>query len=88
MSTTRDENPQKIWMRIFAVKTCRIAEDIIDSGNTLSKVREIIRSARAEIAGDLYVALDKPSRREAGRACRLRLRWLFADSGRICSRLQ
>lgn len=56
MSTTRDVKILKDLDEDIRGKDVLIVEDIIDSGNTLSKVREIHGPARAEIAGDLYAA--------------------------------
>lgn len=63
MSTTRDVKILKDLDEDIRGKDVLIVEDIIDSGNTLSKVREIL-SLRAPKSLAICTLLDKPSRRE------------------------
>lgn len=61
MSTTRDVKIKDLDEDIRG-KDVLIVEDIIDSGNTLSKVREIL-SLREPKSLAICTLLDKPSRR-------------------------
>ncbi|MBZ4275343.1 hypoxanthine phosphoribosyltransferase, partial [Mycobacterium tuberculosis] len=63
MSTTRDVKILKDLDEDIRGKDVLIVEDIIDSGNTLSKVREIL-SLREPKSLAICTPLDKPSRRE------------------------
>ena len=63
MSSTRDVKILKDLDEDIRGKDVLIVEDIIDSGNTLSKVREIL-SLRAPKSLAICTLLDKPSRRE------------------------
>ena len=63
MSTTRDVKILKDLDEDIRGKDVLIVEDIIDSGNTLSKVREIL-SLRGPKSLAICTLLDKPSRRE------------------------
>lgn len=63
MSTTRDVKILKDLDEDIRGKYVLIVEDIIDSGNTLSKVREIL-SLREPKSLAICTLLDKPSRRE------------------------
>lgn len=63
MSTTRDVKILKDLDEDIRGKDVLIVEDIIDSGNTLSKVREIL-SLRAPKSLAICTLLDKPERRE------------------------
>lgn len=63
MSTTRDVKILKDLDEDIRGKDVLIVEDIIDSGNTLSKVREIL-SLREPKSLAICTLLDKPSRRE------------------------
>ncbi len=68
MSTTRDvkilkDLDEDIRGKDIRGKDVLIVEDIIDSGNTLSKVREIL-SLREPKSLAICTLLDKPSRRE------------------------
>ncbi|MGM3188441.1 MULTISPECIES: hypoxanthine phosphoribosyltransferase [Musicola] len=63
MSTTRDVKILKDLDEDIRGKDVLIVEDIIDSGNTLSKVREILQ-LRAPKSLAICTLLDKPSRRE------------------------
>jgi len=63
MSTSRDVKILKDMDEDIRGKDVLIVEDIIDSGNTLSKVREIL-SLRAPKSLAICTLLDKPSRRE------------------------
>lgn len=55
MSTTRDVKILKDLDEDIRGKDVLIVEDIIDSGNTLSKCADP-EPARAKISGDLYAA--------------------------------
>lgn len=61
MSTTRDVKILKDLDEDIRGKDVLIVEDIIDSGNTLNKVREIL-ALRRSLA--ICTLLDKPERRE------------------------
>ncbi|ELQ5997814.1 hypoxanthine phosphoribosyltransferase [Cronobacter dublinensis] len=63
MSSTRDVKILKDLDEDIRGKDVLIVEDIIDSGNTLSKVREIL-SLRGPKSLAICTLLDKPSRRE------------------------
>ncbi|CCJ91889.1 Hypoxanthine-guanine phosphoribosyltransferase [Cronobacter turicensis 564] len=63
MSSTRDVKILKDLDEDIRGKDVLIVEDIIDSGNTLSKVREIL-SLREPKSLAICTLLDKPSRRE------------------------
>ena len=63
MSTTRDVKILKDLDEDIRDKDVLIVEDIIDSGNTLSKVREIL-SLRQPKSLAICTLLDKPERRE------------------------
>ncbi|PWW08952.1 hypoxanthine phosphoribosyltransferase [Mangrovibacter plantisponsor] len=63
MSSTRDVKILKDLDEDIRGKDILIVEDIIDSGNTLSKVREIL-SLREPKSLAICTLLDKPSRRE------------------------
>ncbi|MCG8710664.1 hypoxanthine phosphoribosyltransferase [Brenneria sp. 4F2] len=63
MSTTRDVKILKDLDEDIRGKDVLIVEDIIDSGNTLSKVREILQ-LRAPKSLAICTLLDKPERRE------------------------
>mgnify|MGYP001085304167 FL=1 len=63
MSTTRDVKILKDLDEDIRGKDVLIVEDIIDSGNTLSKVREIL-SLREPKSLAICTLLDKPERRE------------------------
>lgn len=63
MSTTRDVKILKDLDEDIRGKDVLIVEDIIDSGNTLSKVREILR-LREPHSLAICTLLDKPIRRE------------------------
>ncbi len=66
MSTTRDVKIVKILKDLdedIRGKDVLIVEDIIDSGNTLSKVREILRLREPKSLA-ICTLLDKPERRE------------------------
>lgn len=63
MSTTRDVKILKDLDEDIRGKHVLIVEDIIDSGNTLSKVREILQ-LRAPASLAICTLLDKPERRE------------------------
>lgn len=63
MSTTRDVKILKDLDEDIRGKDVLIVEDIIDSGNTLSKVREIL-SLRQPKSLAICTLLDKPDRRE------------------------
>jgi len=63
MSTTRDVKILKDLDEDIRGKDVLIVEDIIDSGNTLSKVRELL-SLREPKSLAICTLLDKPSRRE------------------------
>ena len=63
MSTTRDVKILKDLDEDIRGKDVLIVEDIIDSGNTLSKVREIL-GLREPKSLAICTLLDKPSRRE------------------------
>ena len=63
MSTTRDVKILKDLDEDIRGKDVLIVEDIIDSGNTLSKVREIL-SLREPKSLAICTLLDKPDRRE------------------------
>ncbi|MDF7681692.1 hypoxanthine phosphoribosyltransferase [Enterobacteriaceae bacterium ESL0689] len=63
MSTTRDVKILKDLDEDIRDKDVLIVEDIIDSGNTLAKVREIL-SLRQPKSLAICTLLDKPSRRE------------------------
>jgi len=63
MSTSRDVKILKDLDEDIRGKDVLIVEDIIDSGNTLSKVREIL-SLREPKSLAICTLLDKPSRRE------------------------
>lgn len=64
MSTTRDVKILKDLDEDIRGKDVLIVEDIIDSGNTLNKVREIL-ALRGPKSLAICTLLDKPSRREA-----------------------
>ena len=70
MSTTRDVKILKDLDEDIRGKDVLIVEDIIDSGNTLSKVREIL-SLREPKSLAICTLLDKPSRREVERPGRI-----------------
>ncbi|CAM3795974.1 hypoxanthine phosphoribosyltransferase [Rahnella victoriana] len=63
MSTTRDVKILKDLDEDIRGKDVLIVEDIIDSGNTLSKVREILQ-LRGPKSLAICTLLDKPERRE------------------------
>ena len=63
MSTTREVKILKDLDEDIRGKDVLIVEDIIDSGNTLSKVREIL-SLRGPKSVAICTLLDKPERRE------------------------
>ncbi|MBJ7223236.1 MULTISPECIES: hypoxanthine phosphoribosyltransferase [unclassified Brenneria] len=63
MSTTRDVKILKDLDEDIRGKDVLIVEDIIDSGNTLSRVREILQ-LRAPKSLAICTLLDKPERRE------------------------
>lgn len=63
MSSTRDVKILKDLDEDIRGKDVLIVEDIIDSGNTLAKVREIL-SLRGPKSLAICTLLDKPSRRE------------------------
>ncbi|KGD70517.1 hypoxanthine phosphoribosyltransferase [Tatumella morbirosei] len=63
MSSTRDVKIMKDLDEDIRGKDVLIVEDIIDSGNTLSKVREIL-SLREPRSLAICTLLDKPERRE------------------------
>lgn len=63
MSTTRDVKILKDLDEDIRGKDVLIVEDIIDSGNTLSKVREIL-ALRGPKSLAICTLLDKPERRE------------------------
>ncbi|WP_158781780.1 hypoxanthine phosphoribosyltransferase [Pantoea sp. BAV 3049] len=63
MSTTRDVKILKDLDEDIRGKDVLIVEDIIDSGNTLSKVREIL-GLRQPKSLAICTLLDKPERRE------------------------
>uniref|UniRef100_UPI003296EAA3 phosphoribosyltransferase family protein n=1 Tax=Salmonella enterica TaxID=28901 RepID=UPI003296EAA3 len=63
MSTTRDVKILKALDEDIRGKEVLIVEDIIDSGNRLSKVREILGLREPKSLG-ICTLLDKPSRRE------------------------
>lgn len=63
MSSTRDVRILKDLDEDICGKDVLIVEDIIDSGNTLSKVREIL-SLRQPASLAICTLLDKPDRRE------------------------
>jgi len=63
MSSTRDVKIIKDLDEDIRGKDVLIVEDIIDSGNTLSKVREILRLREPKSLA-ICTLLDKPSRRE------------------------
>ncbi|MDU4094654.1 MAG: hypoxanthine phosphoribosyltransferase [Pantoea sp.] len=63
MSSSRDVKILKDLDEDIRGKDVLIVEDIIDSGNTLSKVREIL-SLRQPKSLAICTLLDKPSRRE------------------------
>ncbi|MGB9098111.1 hypoxanthine phosphoribosyltransferase [Erwinia sp.] len=63
MSSTRDVRILKDLDEDIRGKDVLIVEDIIDSGNTLSKVREIL-SLRQPKSLAICTLLDKPDRRE------------------------
>ncbi|KGT88293.1 hypoxanthine phosphoribosyltransferase [Erwinia typographi] len=63
MSTTRDVKILKDLDEDIRGKDVLIVEDIIDSGNTLSKVREILRLRQPKSVA-ICTLLDKPERRE------------------------
>lgn len=63
MSTTRDVRILKDLDEDIHGKDVLIVEDIIDSGNTLNKVREIL-ALRAPKSLAICTLLDKPDRRE------------------------
>ncbi len=63
MSTTRDVKILKDLDEDIKGKDVLIVEDIIDSGNTLSKVREIL-ALRQPASLSICTLLDKPERRE------------------------
>ncbi|MGC6388228.1 hypoxanthine phosphoribosyltransferase [Ewingella sp. S1.OA.A_B6] len=63
MSTTRDVKILKDLDEDIRGKDVLIVEDIIDSGNTLSKVRELLQ-LRGPKSLAICTLLDKPQRRE------------------------
>lgn len=63
MSTTRDVKILKDLDEDICGKDVLIVEDIIDSGNTLNKVREIL-ALRAPKSLEICTLLDKPDRCE------------------------
>ena len=63
MSSTRDVKIIKDLDEDIRGKDVLIVEDIIDSGNTLSKVREILRLREPKSLA-ICTLLDKPERRE------------------------
>lgn len=63
MSTTRDVKILKDLDEDIRGKDVLIVEDIIDSGNTLNKVREIL-ALRGPKSLAICTLLDKPERRE------------------------
>ncbi|RWR00488.1 hypoxanthine phosphoribosyltransferase [[Pantoea] beijingensis] len=63
MSSTRDVKILKDLDEDIRGKDVLIVEDIIDSGNTLSKVREILRLREPKSLA-ICTLLDKPERRE------------------------
>lgn len=63
MSSTRDVRILKDLDEDIRGKDVLIVEDIIDSGNTLSKVREILRLREPKSLA-ICTLLDKPERRE------------------------
>ncbi|MBT0717295.1 hypoxanthine phosphoribosyltransferase [Rosenbergiella epipactidis] len=63
MSSTRDVKILKDLDEDIRGKDVLIVEDIIDSGNTLSKVREILQ-LREPASVAICTLLDKPERRE------------------------
>ena len=63
MSSTRDVKILKDLDEDIRGKNVLIVEDIIDSGNTLSKVREILRLREPKSLA-ICTLLDKPERRE------------------------
>lgn len=63
MSSTRDVKILKDLDEDIRGKDVLIVEDIIDSGNTLSKVREILQLRRPKSLA-ICTLLDKPDRRE------------------------
>ncbi|WP_092876749.1 hypoxanthine phosphoribosyltransferase [Izhakiella capsodis] len=63
MSSTRDVRILKDLDEDIRDKDVLIVEDIIDSGNTLSKVREILRLREPKSLA-ICTLLDKPERRE------------------------
>ncbi|MEY4475590.1 MAG: hypoxanthine phosphoribosyltransferase [Pseudomonadota bacterium] len=63
MSTSRDVKILKDLDEDIRGKDVLIVEDIIDSGNTLSKVREILQ-LRCPNSLSICTLLDKPQRRE------------------------
>ena len=63
MSSTRDVKILKDLDEDIRGKDVLIAEDIIDSGNTLSKVREILQLREPKSLA-ICTLLDKPERRE------------------------
>ena len=63
MSTTRDVKILKDLDEDIRGKDVLIVEDIIDSGNTLSKVREILHLREPKSLA-ICTLLDKPERRE------------------------
>ncbi|WP_241646833.1 hypoxanthine phosphoribosyltransferase [Rosenbergiella metrosideri] len=63
MSSTRDVKILKDLDEDIRGKDILIVEDIIDSGNTLSKVREILQ-LREPASVAICTLLDKPERRE------------------------
>lgn len=63
MSSTRDVKILKDLDEDIRGKDVLIVEDIIDSGNTLSKVRQILE-LREPASVAICTLLDKPSRRE------------------------
>lgn len=63
MSSSRDVKILKDLDEDIRGKDVLIVEDIIDSGNTLSKVREILRLREPKSLA-ICTLLDKPSRRE------------------------
>lgn len=63
MSTTRDVKILKDLDEDIRGKDVLIVEDIIDSGNTLSRVREILRLREPKSLA-ICTLLDKPCRRE------------------------
>lgn len=63
MSSTRDVRILKDLDEDIKDKDVLIVEDIIDSGNTLSKVREIL-ALRQPASLSICTLLDKPERRE------------------------